>query len=168
MELKMDNINNTKLILLCGKMGAGKTTTSKAIAEESNAVLISEDEWLSSHYPAQINTFDDYIKYAQQIKPFVKAHVQNILTAGVTVVMDFPANTQRQRKWLLSICQEIGSDHELIYLNISDERCLSQISKRRKEQPERSQFDTQEMFYEVSKYFEAPSKEEGLHIIERS
>jgi thymidine kinase len=48
------------LIFFCGKMGAGKTTTSKTIAREKNAVLISEDEWLSAHYPNEINSFDDY------------------------------------------------------------------------------------------------------------
>ena len=156
-----------KLILFCGKMGAGKTTLSRSIASESNAVLISEDEWLSSHYPNQINSFEDYRSYSQLIKPFVKKHVQSILTAGVDVVMDFPANTIRQRKWLLSLCNEIGSDHELIYLNVSDEICLAQIAKRSQEQPERSQFDKPEVFYEVTKYFEAPSEKEGLNIIER-
>jgi len=33
------------LIFFCGKMGAGKTTQSLRLAQELNAVLISEDEW---------------------------------------------------------------------------------------------------------------------------
>jgi len=40
-----------KLIFFCGKMGAGKSTKSKEFASESNAVLLSEDEWLSILYP---------------------------------------------------------------------------------------------------------------------
>jgi len=36
------------LIFLCGKMGAGKSTQSKVIATEYNAVLLSEDERLFS------------------------------------------------------------------------------------------------------------------------
>ena len=51
------------LIYFCGKMGAGKSTESKKIAIERNAVLISEDEWLSKLYPNQITSFDDYIKF---------------------------------------------------------------------------------------------------------
>ena len=157
-----------KLILFCGKMGAGKTTLSKAISSEKECVLISEDDWLSSHYPNLINSFEDYIKYSRLIKPFVKDLVQSILCAGVTVVMDFPANTIRQRKWLLSLSQEIEAEHELFFLNMSDEQCLSQIAKRRTEQPEREQFDTEDVFYEVTKYFEPPSTDEGLFITEKS
>ena len=128
-----------KLILFCGKMGAGKTTLSQSIDSESTAVLMSEDEWLSSHYPGDINSFDDYLSYSQRIKPFVKRHIQQLLKAGLMVVLDFPANTSKQRKWLLSLCDEVNCDHELMYLHVSDEVCLTQITKRRKEQPERAQ-----------------------------
>lgn len=34
------------LTFFCGKMGAGKSTKAIEIAEEDNAVLFSEDEWL--------------------------------------------------------------------------------------------------------------------------
>ena len=59
-----------KLFFFAGKMGAGKSTLSKIIAAKHNAVLISEDDWLAAHYPHQITTFDDYIRYSNQIKPF--------------------------------------------------------------------------------------------------
>lgn len=85
--------NQGKLFFFCGKMGAGKSTTSKLVAADNKAMLISEDDWLAAHYPAQIHTFDDYIKYSNIIKPFVKSHVQRLLNLGVNVVMDFPANT---------------------------------------------------------------------------
>ena len=39
------------LIFFYGKMGAGKTTKSKTIAQEKNDVLISEGGWLSANYP---------------------------------------------------------------------------------------------------------------------
>jgi len=35
---------NGTLIFFCGKMGAGKSTQSKKVAHDRNAVLISEDE----------------------------------------------------------------------------------------------------------------------------
>ncbi|QUM80850.1 AAA family ATPase [Moritella sp. 5] len=43
--------NQGKLFFFCGKMGAGKTTKSKVVAIENDAVLISEDEWLEAHFP---------------------------------------------------------------------------------------------------------------------
>jgi shikimate kinase len=161
---------NGKLIFFCGKMGAGKTTESKKVALDQNAVLISEDEWLESLYPGQITIFDDYLKFSRQLKPLVTSHVQNILRTGTDVVLDFPANTVSQRKWFKTLYSEIEAPHELIYLNISNEICLKQIAQRRTEQPKRASFDTEEVFHHVTSFFEEPSEDEGFNIkrIDRS
>lgn len=152
------------LTFFCGKMGAGKSTKSRVLALEKNAVIISEDAWLSSLYPNQITSFEDYIKHSGQLKSLVKAHVQNILVIGVHVVMDFPANTKLQRQWFLEVASEINVEHELIYLDLSDEDCIQQIAHRRTNQPERAGFDTEEMFHRVTKFFEEPCEDEGLTI----
>lgn len=154
------------LYFFCGKMGAGKSTKSKQLAIEKHAVLLSEDEWLESLYPSQIISFEDYLKFSAQLKPMVKKHVQNILSVDTNVVMDFPGNTQKQRKWFLDIASEINANHQLIYLNLNNEQCLRQIAQRRNEQPERAAFDTEETFFHVTKYFEAPEVSEGLNILE--
>ncbi|USY56991.1 ATP-binding protein [Bacillus sp. 1780r2a1] len=154
------------LYFFCGKMGAGKSTKSKQLAAEKHAVLLSEDEWLSVLYPNEIASFDDYLKFSAQLKPLVKKHVQNILRVGTDVVLDFPGNTQKQRKWLLSIASEVNANHQLIFLNLNNEQCLRQIAQRRNEQPERATFDTIETFIHVTKFFEAPNVSEGLHILE--
>jgi len=152
------------LIFFCGKMGAGKSTKSKEFTSKNNAVLLSEDEWLSILYPQQILSFDDYIKYSALLRPLIKSHVQKILLTGTNVVLDFPANTTKQRAWFKSITKEIDAKHQLIYLKVSDEQCIKQIAKRRLEQPERSAFDTEEMFHHVTKYFEIPAESEQLMI----
>lgn len=152
------------LIFFCGKMGAGKSTKSKKFTSENNAVLISEDEWLSILYPEQISSFDDYIKYSSLLRPLIKLHVQKILLTGTNVVLDFPANTGRQRSWFKSIVTEIDAKYQLIYLDVSDEQCIKQIKKRRLEHPKRATFDTEEMFHQVTKYFEPPTENEQLLI----
>lgn len=115
------------MIFFCG---------GKWVQENQHAVLLSEDRWLSSLYPNQIESFEDYLKFSAQIKPLIKKHVQNILSVGTDVVMDFPANTQSQRKWFLDMVLDINANHQLIYLNLNNEQCLRQIAQRRKEQPE--------------------------------
>jgi predicted kinase len=153
-----------KLTFFCGKMGAGKSTRAKAVAAANNAVLISEDEWLSAHFGEQINSFDDYVLLSRRIKPFLRQHVQAILRTGTSVVMDFPANTVAQRSWFIQLCAETGCEHELIYLDIGDAQCLVHIAKRRVEQPQRAQFDTEAMFFHVSQFFEYPTGDENLNI----
>ena len=156
------------LYFFCGKMGAGKSTKSKQLAIDKHAVLLSEDEWLSSLYPNQITSFEDYLKFSAQLKPMVKKHVQNILSVGTDVVMDFPANTQKLRKWFLDIASEVNASHQLIFLNLNNEQCLRQIEQRRNEQPKRAAFDTEAMFSHVTRFFEAPEASEGSNILEFS
>ncbi len=90
---------------------------------------------------------------------------KRLLNVGVNVVMDFPANTIKQRAWFVSLCVEVGSEHELWYLDLTDEQCLSHIAKRRVEQPERAMFDTEVVFHHVTQYFEAPAASENLSLV---
>ena len=151
------------LTFFCGKMGAGKTAKSREIAQKRNAVLLSEDEWLEAIYPNKIASLEAYIKYSGQLRPQMKKLVQSILTAGTDVVMDFPANTIPQREWFRSIFSEIQALHNLIYIDLPNEVCIEQVVKRRTEQPERAATDTAEMFEQVTKYFVAPTSDEGFN-----
>lgn len=156
------------LIFFCGKMGAGKSTKSIQVAQEQNAVLLSEDEWLSTLYPDQISSFDDYLKFSNKLKPLIKKHVVNILETGTNVVMDFPANTVEQREWFKALASK--AKYKLIYLKVSNEICLKQIAQRSIDSPERSAFDNESVFQKVTKYFEEPKEIENLNIeiIERN
>ncbi|QIL89086.1 AAA family ATPase [Microbulbifer sp. SH-1] len=156
-------MNKGVLTFFCGKMGAGKTTKSLEVSHKRNAVLLSEDEWLASVYPHSIKTLEDYVKYAGLLKPQMKKLTQSILATGTNVVMDFPANTILQREWFKSIFSEIQAPHEMIYIDQPNEICLGQIAKRRIEQPERAATDTEEMFELVTKYFVAPTPDEGFN-----
>ena len=152
------------LIFFCGKMGAGKTTKAKSLALERNAVLLSEDEWLESLYPNKIASLDDYVKYSDRLKPLIKKIVQSILNTGTDVIMDFPANTTRQREWFKYVFTEIQAPHELIYIDTPNEICINRIEKRALDQPQRAATDTVEMFEQVTQYFIEPGKEEGFNI----
>lgn len=152
------------LVFFCGKMGAGKTTLSRQIAKERNAVRLSEDEWLGSLYPNKIQSLDDYVQHSKLLKNPMKELAASILNTGTDVVMDYPANTKSQRRWFREICDEASAPHDMYYLEVSDEQCLERIAKRRREQPERSQTDTPEMFAQVTKFFVPPSEDEGFRI----
>ena len=146
-------------------MGAGKSTYSKVAAAESSAVLVSEDEWLAAHYPNQIQTFDDYIQFSTAIKPFIKRHIQSILKTGDECGDGVSCQHSSATTVVYFICSELGCEHELVYLDLSDSQCLSQIAKRRTEQPERAQFDTEAVFHHVTQYFEPPTSDENLNIV---
>jgi predicted kinase len=156
-------MNKGALMFFCGKMGAGKTTKSREIAEARNAVWVSEDEWLEAVYPQKIASLEDYIKYSALLRTPMKKLVQSILAAGTDVVMDYPANTIQQRQWFRSIFSEIQAPHDLIYIDLPNDLCIERIAKRRAEQPERAATDTTEMFEQVTKHFVAPTSDEGFN-----
>lgn len=145
-------------------MGAGKSTISWELARQHRAVLLSEDEWLTALYPDEICCFDDYLKLSSRLRPVLKGHVQSLLLSGVSVVMDFPANTRAQRSWFMDIYAGCGAQHKLVYVEASDETCLKQLELRRKAQPERANFDTESVFRQVTSYFQPPSEDEGFDI----
>ena len=118
------------LILLSGKMGAGKSTLSRKLARDHGALLLSEDEWLAALYPEEVRCFDDYLKYSRRLKPPLRRLVQDLLTQGRSVVMDFPANTVSQRNWLKAIGSDVGAACRLVHVDASDETCLLQLQQR--------------------------------------
>jgi predicted kinase len=156
---------NPVLHFFCGKMASGKTTLSKKLSSDHNAILISEDIWLSKLYPEEINNFDDYLRYSSRLKPVISQHVQNILAQEISVVLDFPGNVPSQRQWFRSIFEAAQVNHALHYIVASDSLCKEQLQKRNAEQPEGSMIMSEAEFDHITAYFQPPTPEEGLNII---
>lgn len=156
--------NPPSLHFFCGKMAAGKSTLAQKLSSEGNAVLISEDLWLSKLYPDSINTFEDYLTCSARLKKVLAEHVKGLLAEGSSVILDFPGNTKGQRAWFKNLYKDIEVEHCLHYLERSNAECLIQLKKRNKEKPAGSKFTTPEAFMMVTGYFEAPQEVEGFHI----
>ena len=152
------------LHFFCGKMAAGKSTKAVELQEVYSAVLLSEDDWLRYLFPEEIKNLPDYIHYSARLKPLLKSHVQALLKSGLSVVMDFPGNTKRQRAWFREIYQEYGFPHVLHYVEASDETCLKQLAERSNDLPEDAPFTSEEAFHLVNRYFQVPGADEGFNI----
>lgn len=152
------------LHFLCGKMAAGKTTLSRQLAVEHQAVLICEDLWLQRMYPVEIATFEDYLLYSARLKTVVAPHVTELLAKGLSVVMDFPANVPAARLWMRSIFEAANANHLLHFVNTPNERCIEQLQKRNREKPEGSMEMTVEQFEYITSLFIAPEEGEGFRI----
>jgi predicted kinase len=46
--------NPAKLMFMCGKMAAGKSTLARDLAERRNAILLVQDELLERLFPGEI------------------------------------------------------------------------------------------------------------------
>jgi hypothetical protein len=82
------------------------------------------------------------------------------------VVLDFPANTRKQRAWFRQLLDVSHAEHELHFIVASDEICKRQLRERSAELrlSPGTKWTTDADFEEVTAYFDPPSSEEGFNI----
>ena len=152
------------LHMVCGKIGAGKSTLTKRLAAEPMTVLICEDDWLARLYPNEIHVIADYARCAGRLREAMAGHIQTLLTAGMSVVLDFPSNTTSTRAWARSVFEKAGASHVLHFLDVSDEVCKARLRAHNAsgEHP----FETTEAeFDQITRHFVAPTPDEGFDVI---
>jgi predicted kinase len=154
-----------KLVFFCGKMAAGKSTLAKHLAQREDAVLLVQDELLDILFPGLIANVASYLEYAGRVNKMVAPHVAAILSKGVSVVLDFPANTRNQRAWFRRILDESRAEHELHFVNTSDSVCKAQLKARSAHLPPGTKWTTEADFELIASHFLAPAPDEGFNVI---
>ena len=154
------------LYMLCGKIGAGKSTLAARLAAQPATVLISEDLWNSTLFPGELNSIEDYTRYSRRVRDAMGPHVAALLKAGLSVVLDFQANTLTTRGWMRAIFEAAGAAHELHFLDLTDETCKQRLRARNAAGAHPCQ--ASEADYELfTRYFVPPSPDEGFNVIVR-
>ncbi|MFW2541634.1 AAA family ATPase [Primorskyibacter sp. 2E107] len=156
--------DDTRLHMLCGKICAGKSTLARALAQRSGTVVIAEDDWLSRLYGDQMRTIDDYVRCSAALQGVMGPHVAALLGAGGTVVLDFPANTKGQRRWMRRIVEQTGVGHALHVLDLPDEVLLARLRERNASGTHPFAVSDAE-FRAISAHFQPPDAEEGFAIV---
>jgi predicted kinase len=148
---------------MTGKIASGKSTLAKSLAAEDSAIPLSEDQWLSRLYPDQIKSIIDYVRLARQIREVVGPLVTDLLRAGVTEVLDFPANTPQDRQWLRGLADVAEVSHCVHYIEVGDDTCRARLHLRN-QRAEHEFAATDAEFDVITSYFCAPGEGEGLRI----
>jgi predicted kinase len=159
-----DSLQPPVLHLVCGKIAAGKSTLTQQLAARPNTVLLSEDVWLSQLYANDIHTLADYVHRSGQLRQALAPHIESLLRTGVSVVLDFPANTLGNRRWMKDIIESAGVAHELHYLDVSDEVCKMRL-RTRNATGSHPFAPTDAEFNEITRHFVPPSSDEGFYIV---
>ena len=158
--------HNAKLFFLCGKMAAGKSTLARTLAaEQEHAILLVSDEWLGRLYPTEIVDVPAFITYSTRLNEALTPHICALLGRGLSIVLDFPGNTRRQRAWFRQLLDASGADHELHVIDASDAVCKRQLRARSAGFPEGTRWTTDAEFDAITAYFDPPSPDEGFTII---
>ena len=152
------------LHMVCGKIGAGKSTLAARPAQAPATVGFCGDTSLAAPYPREIHALPDYVRAAGRLKQAMGEHVCALLGAGVSVVLDFPANTVSHRAWARSLFEQAGAAHQLHFLDVPDEVCKARLRARNAagEHP----FETSDAQFDlITRHFVPPTAEEGFHVI---
>lgn len=150
--------------MFCGKMAAGKSTLAAQLSQAEHTVLITEDDWLGVLFSDQMTTGADYVRYSARLRAAMGPHITALLRAGVSVVLDFAANTYETRKWMRGIIDATGTDHRLHVLVPPDEVCLQRL-KDRNARGDHPFAPTEEQFHQFSRHFELPAADEGFTLV---
>jgi predicted kinase len=157
--------NAAKLIFLCGKMAAGKSTLARELAARQDAVLIVQDEFLARLFPGEIVDVPDFVRCSSRLKHALGPHVCALLSKGISVVLDFPGNTVNQRAWFRELFEQADVDHELHVIDASDAVCKRQLRDRSRDLPPGTPWTTEAEFEAITALFQPPSEEEHFNIV---
>lgn len=155
------------LHLLCGKIAAGKSTLSAKLGQSERTVVIAEDDWLKALHEGEMRALPDYVRRASNLRRVMGPHIAGLLNAGVSVVLDFAANTAEQRRWMRAILDQTDASHVLHVLDVPDELCLARL-RARNAQGAHPFTVTEAQFRQISGHFEPPSPDEGFNIMVHS
>jgi predicted kinase len=152
------------LHLLCGKIAAGKSTLAASLGQLDRTILVAEDDWLNALFADEMSSASDYLRCASKLRKIMGPHVSSLLNSGVSVVLDFPANTVANRDWMRGILERTNASHQLHVLAASDALCLARL-RERNASGDHPFAVTEEQFRQFTRHFVEPAPDEGFNIV---
>ena len=147
-----------KIVALCGKLCAGKSTLARKLRDELNAVILNSDE-LTLALP-----FDHDETYPV-IKPYLWRKATEIVRAGANVVLDFGFWSRADRDEAKAFFAEAGVELEWRYVSVTDEEWKRNIAARNEKVrsgKENSYFVDEGLAQKCLKLFEEPQADENI------
>ncbi len=153
-----------RLILVCGPTGAGKTTYSIKLSDETGAIRFSIDRWMQTLFAKDMTSLD----YAWMMDRVERCYEQiwdvssQILGRGGSVILDLGFTTRAQRAGFFDRAASLGLDPEVHYLDATRDVRKKRVEQRNREKnPQLYAFEvTDVMFNFMEPRFEAPDAEE--------
>jgi predicted kinase len=155
------------LHLITGKIAAGKSTLSAKLAAETGGLVLAEDHWLPTLYPAQISSLEDYLRESMRLRAAIAPLIVDLLGRGMTIILDFPANTVASRMWMRGLADAAGITATLHFLDLPDDLCRERLHARNAAGTHAYQASDAE-FDQFTAHFVPPTKDEGFSIVQHT
>lgn len=115
----------SKLILFCGLPGSGKTTEARKLEQETHAVRLSPDEWMTD---LGVNLFDEEFRAKMEVRLWKFA--QELLRSGHDVILENGLWTRSERDAKRRDAQALNIVTEMHYLDVPLEELIRRLEIR--------------------------------------
>jgi predicted kinase len=141
----------SRLVLVCGLPGSGKTTLAEKVAGEIGAARLSPDDWMRE---LGIDLFDQPARGRVEALQWELA--QELLTLGTNVVIEWGFWTRAERDALREGARRLDAAVELHHLDEPVDVLWERVCARGREEAWGSRAITREELEEWAAAFEAP------------
>jgi predicted kinase len=145
--------------LICGFIGAGKTTFAKKLEEKTGAVRITKDEWsicLIGNDP----TIDGYEEWDTKIIELSRDIAFQLAEKGIDVIIDEGFWAKEQRDELRRKIDAIGAKAVMYYVETPIETIRDRVVGRNNNLTKDSFKISREMLDNYLNYWQPPSEDE--------
>ena len=150
--------------VICGFIGAGKTTFSKKLEERTGAVRITKDEWLI-RFIGNDPTIEGFEEYDHKIIGLSRDIAFQLAEKGVDVIMDEGFWLKEQRVELRRKIEAIGAREVLYYLDTPIETIRERVVGRNGNLTKDSFKISREMLDNYLQYWQPPGEDEDYVLV---
>lgn len=149
------------IYLICGFIGAGKTTFAKKLEERTGAVRITKDEW-SIRLIGNDPTMDKYAEWDSKIIGLSRDFVFYLAEKGIDVIMDEGFWAKSERDEMKKKIGKLGAKCVLYYVECPIEVARKRVVGRNENLAKDTFEISDELFDSYLKYWEPPTTDEGF------
>ncbi len=146
--------------LLCGFIGAGKTTFARKLEARTGAVRITKDEWLI-RLVGNDPTIDGYADYDRRIVELSRDVAFQLVGKGIDVIIDEGFWAKEERALMRRRIEEIGAEAVLYYLDTPIEAIRERVARRSADPPTDSFRIGDGLLDSYLPYWQPPGEDEG-------
>lgn len=141
----------SRLLIVCGLPGSGKTTRARVLERGLGAIRFSPDEWMQA---LSLDVYDE--KRREQTEALQWKVGQELLRLGLTVIIEWGTWGRSERDALRLGARALGAAVELHYLSAPVDVLFDRIQRRGLESPPIAR----EALLRWAELFQAPTAEE--------
>lgn len=127
-EKNTNNIQNGKLIAICGKIASGKSYYANQIKEKENAIILNTDELTYAMFDNEQG--DKYTDLANRANEYLLKKAVELIKIGCNVILDWGFWRKYNRGYVTEYFKNENINVEWHYINIDDTSWEQNIEER--------------------------------------